>query len=364
MYDDILQHEFYHNPVLDWLIAVAIAVLVWVILLFTRKIAAKIVGRVAKKTTHVWDDVVAAIIPKTNSLFLLALGILAGSRAVVLPPENEHLIVTIVLAVAILQGGLWAAFAISFLVQNHRTRAIKDDPASVSTIGALGLLARLAVWILVLLLILENAGVEIGPLIAGLGVGGIAIALAVQTVLKDLFASLSIMFDKPFVVGDFMIIGDLLGVVENIGLKTTRIRSLWGEQLIFSNNDLLESRIRNFGRMRERRVAFKIGVTYQTSREKLQKAPGMIKKAIEAQKLTRFDRAHFFEYGNFSLNFEIVYYIASPDYNIYMDIQQAINLDIHEQFEKEGIEFAYPTQTIFMASTGLVEKDANQSTRG
>ncbi len=177
-----------------------------------------------------------------------------------------------------------------------------------------------------------------------------------QTVLKDLLASLSIMFDKPFVVGDFMIIGELLGVVEKIGLKTTRVRSLWGEQLIFSNNDLLESRIRNFGRMKERRVAFKVGVTYQTPREKLQKVPGIFKAAIEAQKLTRFDRAHFFEYGNFSLNFEIVYYLASPDYNVYMDTHQAINLQVHEQFEQEGIEFAYPTQTVFVTSSGDAAK--------
>jgi small-conductance mechanosensitive channel len=167
-------------------------------------------------------------------------------------------------------------------------------------------------------------------------------------VLGDLFASLSIVLDKPFEVGDFLIIGELLGTVEYVGLKTTRLRSLSGEQLVFSNSDLLNSRIRNFGRMYERRVVFKIGVTYQTPRDKLMKIPVIIREAIEKQTNTRFDRSHFFEYGNFSLNYESVYYVQGPDYNEYMDIQQAINLTIHEQFEKEGIEFAYPTQTLFL----------------
>lgn len=349
MFVDLLKNTFYGNPVLDWLIAAGIMIAVWLVLLLVRKYAATVVGNIARKTDTTWDDVVAAVIPKTNSLFLLTMGVLAGSRALVLSEDADKRLLIFVGFVAFLQAGIWATHAINFFVQSHRERVIKENPASVSTVSALGMLAQLVVWVMVVLLVLQNAGVEIGPLLAGLGVGGIAVALALQTVLKDLFASLSIMFDKPFVVGDFMIIDDLLGVVEKIGLKTTRLRSLWGEQLVFSNNDLLESRIRNFGRMYERRVAFKIGVTYQTPREKIKMVPGIFKAAIEAQKLTRFDRAHFFEYGNFSLNYEIVYYIQSPDYNVYMDIQQAINLIAHEEFEKAGIEFAYPTQTLFVA---------------
>jgi small-conductance mechanosensitive channel len=196
--------------------------------------------------------------------------------------------------------------------------------------------------------VLDNLGVDITALIAGLGVGGIAVALAVQTVLGDLFASLSIALDKPFVVGDFLIVDDLLGSVEFVGLKTTRLRSLSGEQLVFSNSDLLNSRIRNYGRMYERRTAFDIGVTYQTPREKLKKIPDIIRTAIEKQDDTRFDRSHFKAYGDFSLNYETVYYISGPDYNKYMDIQQAINFEIHAAFEREQIEFAYPTQTIFV----------------
>jgi small-conductance mechanosensitive channel len=176
----------------------------------------------------------------------------------------------------------------------------------------------------------------------------VAVALSVQNILGDLFASLSIILDKPFVIGDFLIIDDYMGSVEYVGLKTTRVRSLSGEQLIFSNSDLLKSRIRNYGRMFERRVVFSIGVTYDTSREKLRRIPGIIREAIEAEDKTRFDRSHFMNYGDYSLQFETVYYVLSADYNSYMDIQQAIYFAIHEAFEQEGIEFAYPTQTLFV----------------
>jgi len=179
---------------------------------------------------------------------------------------------------------------------------------------------------------------------------GIAVALAVQNILGDLFASLTIVLDKPFIVGDFIIVGDSMGTVERVGLKTTRIRSLSGEQLIMPNSDLLQSRIRNYKRMQERRVPFSIRVVYETTGDKLKRIPGILKEVIESQEMTRFDRAHFKDYGNFSLNFEIVYWVLSPEKSRSMDIQQAINLSILERFQKEGIEFAYPTQTIRLNS--------------
>jgi len=174
------------------------------------------------------------------------------------------------------------------------------------------------------------------------------VALAIQNILGDLFASLTILLDKPFVLKDFLIVGDFLGSVEYIGLKTTRLRSLSGEQIVFSNADLLNSRIRNYGRMFERRVVFTLGVVYQTPRHHLEAIPGMIRAAIEAQERTRFDRAHFKAFGPYSLDFEAVYYVLVADYNAYMDIQQAINLHIHEQFEAQGIEFAFPSQTLYV----------------
>jgi len=344
----ILDKTYYDNTVQAWLIALGITLVVWLALFVVRKVAVGAIKHLTQKTALAWDDVLAAIIPRTHGLFLLALSILAGSTWLELAENQDQWIRKLVVVVGLVQLGLWATCAVTFFVQSHRERKLKEDPASVTTIGALALLARIVVWILVLLLILTNAGVEIGPLLAGLGVGGIAIALAVQAVLKDLLASLSIILDKPFVVGDFLILGDLMGAVEHIGLKTTRIRSLSGEQLVFSNNDLLESRIRNFGRMKERRAVFNIGVTYQTPHEKIQRIPDILKAAVEAQEKTRFDRSHFKTYGDFSLGFETVYYVAVPDMTKYLDIQQAINLRIYREFEKQDIQFAYPTQTLFL----------------
>jgi small-conductance mechanosensitive channel len=199
------------------------------------------------------------------------------------------------------------------------------------------------------LLILNNLGFDVTALVAGLGIGGIAIALAAQKILSDLFASLAIVVDQPFVVGDFVIVGSQMGTIERIGIKTTRIRSLSGEELICSNADLLGSRINNYKRMTERRVVFTIGVTYQTPADKVEKLPGMLRTAVESQDQVRFDRAHLARYGDFALVYEIVYWVLTPDYNLYMDIQQRINFSIYRQLQDEGIEFAYPTQTIHMA---------------
>jgi len=203
-------------------------------------------------------------------------------------------------------------------------------------------------WSVVLLLALDNLGMDVTALVAGLGVGGIAVALAAQNILADLFASISIVLDKPFVLGDFVVLDGFAGSVEHVGLKTTRVRSLTGEQLIFSNTDLLGSRLRNYGRMRERRIVFSVGVTYGTSREKLDKIPGILREAVESVPKARFDRAHFKAFGPSSLDFEIVYWVTLPDYAVYMDSQQAINLRIFDRFAAEGIEFAYPTQTLYV----------------
>lgn len=209
--------------------------------------------------------------------------------------------------------------------------------------------------------LLDNLGFKISTLLAGLGIGGVAVALAGQTILKDLFSYFAIIFDKPFKIGDFIIVGDCLGTVEHIGIKTTRIRSLGGEQLVFSNADITDSRVRNYRRMDVRRVVFSVGVTYQTSAENLKATSGLIKNIIESVPDTRFDRAHFSSYGDFSLNFEIVYYVLSRDYNKYMDTQQAINVKIYEEFGKRGIEFAYPTQTLFLSGHGANSADLSQS---
>jgi len=208
---------------------------------------------------------------------------------------------------------------------------------------------KFILWSLAVIFFLDNLGFKISAVIAGLGVGGVAIALAAQAVLGDLFSYFAIIFDRPFEVGDFIIIGDLLGTVEHVGIKTTRIRSLGGEQLIFSNTDLTNSRVRNYKRMDKRRVVFKLGVVYQTALKELKEIPKIIEKVIRDVEDTAFDRAHFFEYADFSLVFEVVYYVVGSDYNKYMDIQQKINFDLKEEFQKRNIEFAFPTQTVYVS---------------
>jgi len=209
-------------------------------------------------------------------------------------------------------------------------------------------LIRIVVWGLATVFFLDNLGFRINSVIAGLGIGGIAIALAAQNVLGDLFAYFIIMFDRPFEIGDFIVVGDSMGVIDRFGVKTTRISSLGGEQIIISNKDLTDSRVRNYRRMERRRVVFRLGVTYQTPRDKLQEIPGIIAGIIRGIEETAFDRAHFFSYGDFSLVFEVVYYVTGSDYTRYMNIQEQINFRIHEEFEKRKIEFAYPTQTLYL----------------
>jgi small-conductance mechanosensitive channel len=200
----------------------------------------------------------------------------------------------------------------------------------------------------VLLLALDNLGVDVTALVAGLGIGGIAVALAVQNMLGDLFAALSITLDQPFVVGDFLILDDFLGTVEYIGIKSTRLRSLSGEQIIMPNSDLISSRVRNYGRMYERRVVFTVRVNYGTPYALVEEIPSIIRAAIERQPGTRFDRSHLASLGLHSLEYESVYYVLTGDYNKYMDTQQAINLEILREFARRGIEIALPTQKLFV----------------
>ncbi len=246
------------------------------------------------------------------------------------------------------QIAIWMAAVLTRTLERSRRRRAVEDPSSVSAYGLLSFFGRVAIWAIAFMTALSLLGHNITTLIATLGVGGIAIAFALQSILADIFNSVAIVLDKPFAVGDFIITGDTLGTVEQIGIKTTRVRSLGGEQIIVSNTDLLGSRISNYKRMFERRIVFGIGVVYETPLEKLQRIPEMVRSIIEATPKTRFDRAHFARYGDFSLDFEFVYYVEAPDYYTYMDTQQQINYEIFRQFAETGISFAYPTREIVL----------------
>jgi small-conductance mechanosensitive channel len=352
-----LNVTFYNNTLQAWLIALGMTILILTFFIILRKILCHRFISFSEKTKSQVDDFAAELIKEVKLFFLFFSAIFVSSFFLTLTETINLLINRLFIISFLLQMAIWGNTVIVFWLDRLRSQRMETDAASVTTFSALGILFKIIIWAVVLLLILDNLGVNITTLVAGLGVGGIAIALAVQNILGDLFASLSIALDKPFVIGDFIIIDNFLGSVEHIGLKTTRIRSLSGEQLVFANSDLLKSRIKNYKRMYERRVVFTIGVLYQTPYEKVASIPKLIKKIIESKDLVRFDRTHFKEYGNFSLNFEIVYWVKNPDYNKYMDIQQAINLEIYQTFESEGIEFAYPTQTLYLNS---VKEEINE----
>lgn len=253
---------------------------------------------------------------------------------------------------------VWVIYLVISAVQifidyilRRRLSAAKGEGEVKSSIQLLNMLARMVLWSIGIILALSNFGVDVTSLIAGLGIGGIAVALALQNVLTDLFSSFAIHFDKPFVVGDFVVVGDKMGVVKRIGIKTTRIQALQGEEIVISNRELTSEKIQNFKKMKERRVVSTIGVTYETSGDLLHEIPDIIKKIIDAEEKVRFDRAHFSSYADSALMFESVYYIDSADYNEYMDAQQKINFSILDAFRERNINFAYPTQTVYVTKT-------------
>ncbi|MCA9363798.1 mechanosensitive ion channel family protein [Candidatus Kaiserbacteria bacterium] len=222
------------------------------------------------------------------------------------------------------------------------------DPNTANASHLVALLARIVLWVLGLLFVLSNLGIEVTSLVAGLGIGGIAIAFALQGILSDLFSSFSLYFDKPFRIGDYIVIGEHSGTVERIGIKTTRLKTLQGEELVVSNAELTAARVQNFKKMKERRVTFRFGVLYETPYEKVREIPSIVARLFEVQERARLDRVHFTSFGDSALLFDVVYYVESPDYTDYLDIQQRVNLDLLDKFAEVGIEFAYPTQTVYV----------------
>ncbi len=349
---EILQIPVLGNPLGRWLIVLAIGIGAFVALRVFLTALRSALARVAGRTKTHWDDLLSKTVAKTRFSLVFLVALFLAARILVLPAGTNPILASAAIFLLLVQGGIWASAFLHAWFDEYRTKRLAADPASVTGFTAIAFLGSLLIWSIVLLLALDNFGVDITALVAGLGVGGIAVALALQNILTDLFASLSIVLDKPFVLGDFIVVGEQLGAVEAIGLKTTRLRSLSGEQLVFANSDLLTSRIHNYGRMRERRIVFAIGVVYDTPADTLERIPAIIREAIEQQDKTRFDRAHFKSFGDSSLDFETVYYVLDRDYNLYMDIQQTINLAIVRRFEEEGIAFAFPTRTLFVNRLG------------
>lgn len=350
MFSDILQKTFLQNRVLDYLIFLATFLIGVLIVKIFKRIIVHRLKAWSEKTSTTIDDFLITIFEKNLIPFLyFAVFYLAFKSLTVTPAVSK--IASVSVSIMLTFFGLRLIVAvINFALQKYWIIKEVDTTRRRSLTGIISII-KFTVWAIGITFLLDNLGFKISTVVAGLGIGGIAVALAAQTVLGDLFSFFVIFFDRPFEIGDFIIVGDYMGSIEYIGIKTTRVRSLGGEQLVFSNTDLTNSRIRNYKRMEKRRVVFKFGVVYQTSLDQVKEIPGVIKNVIENIEDTVFDRAHFASYGNFSLDFEVVYYVLSSDYNKYMDIQQEINFAIKEEFETQGIEFAYPTQTLFVERT-------------
>lgn len=338
----------WNNAVETWLLALAVLAGGFILLRLVVGLIRLRAGGIARRTQSDWARGLSDLLDAIRWWFLLAVAFFVASQVLVLNDRAVDVVRSAVKVLLVLQGAICGVLVIRFALERYAERRRETDPASVTMMSALAFLGRVTLWAVAALLVLQNAGVNVTALIAGLGIGGAAVALASQHILSDLFASLSIVLDKPFVLGDFLVLGDFMGSVEQIGLRTTRLRSLTGEQIIFSNNDLLQSRIRNYRSMRQRRVAFTIGVAYTTPVEKVRALPGLIREIIQSQQPVQFQVAHFLKYGDSALLFEVVYVVLSADDTLYRDIQQAINLALLERFAQAGIEFAFPTQTVYL----------------
>ena len=346
--------EFFQNPFWYREIAgntvreYAISLIVFFILIFTFRLFYLLILRkltkFAENTKTTLDDVLISILKSLKPPFYIFFAVYLAFRTL----NTGIRIDKVLYAVLIIWVVYQVILALEIFVDYVLSKRMGDDGKAKGASDLMRIIIRITLWSIGGLMVLSNLGVNITSLIAGLGIGGVAVALALQNILGDLFSSFAIYLDKPFVVGDFIVVGDKMGVVKKIGIKTTRIQALQGEELVLSNKDLTSSIIQNFKQMQLRRVPFVVGVLYETPIEKLRKIPENIKKIIEDVEKTKFDRAHFQSFRDSSLGFEIVYFVESADYNLYMDVQQDINFKILEYFEKENIEIAYPTQTLYL----------------
>jgi len=342
----ILQIEFLANQISDYAIAVAIVIVGFVAIQIFKVILTKSLKRWATQRSTPVDNTLIRLVEKAI-VPLLQIGVVyvAIANLTLHPILAQTVRVVAVFAATFIAIQLLSHIA-EYLLRLYLLR--QDNPNLEQSLDAFGPAIRVILWAIGIIFLLDNLGFNISAIVASLGIGGVAIALASQGLLQDLFSYFSILFDRPFEIGDFIIVGDFAGTVKDIGIKTTRLESLSGEEVVFPNTDLTGSRLQNFKKMQQRRIAFKIGVVYETPLEQVEAIPDIIKEIVSNIEGTSFDRAHFSEYGDFSLNFEIVYFVVNSDFALYMDIQQKINLALFKEFADRRIEFAYPTNVTYL----------------
>jgi len=347
--ESIKQVYFWGNSGYDYFVSIAIFVGSIIVLKIFQVVILARLNSLAKKTKTDLDDMLIEVFKKIKPPFYFFIAVYLAIKALNVADIISKILLALFLIAVVFELIQAVSRILDYLMRKYLEKNREkgeNQQQSEAMIKLLQAIVKIGLWIFGFILILSNLGINVTSLVAGLGIGGLAIALALQNVLGDLFSAFSLYLDKPFKIGDFIIIGNDMGVVERIGIKTTRITTLQGEQLVISNQELTRSRIQNFQRMNRRRVAMTIGVTYQTKDKQLKAIPQYIKDIIDKADLANFDRCHFSEYAGSSLNFEIVFFVDSADYNVYMDVRQNINYQIFEKFAKEKIEFAYPTQTI------------------
>ena len=351
-FTSLLQNIYYQNTVQDYLIALGIIIAGLLAVRVFKNVVTTHLKNLSARTETNADDYVIESINRFGIPILYFIVAYIGVRYLTLTDQVENVLRVAATVVITFFAIRFIATTILLLLKSYVRRKGGGDE-QIKQLRGIMLIVNVLIWSAGLLFLFDNLGYDVTTMIAGLGVGGIAIALAAQNILGDLFNYFVIFFDRPFEIGDFIIVDDKMGSVEYIGIKTTRLKSLSGEQLVFANSDLTGSRIHNYKRMERRRIVFKLGVVYQTPLEKVKQIPDVLRKAVEAQndpeEVLLFDRAHFASYGESSLNFEVVYNVLSGDYAKYMDVQQAINFRIYEAFEQMGVAFAYPTRTLYMA---------------
>lgn len=347
--DGFLSSVVLYNTVYSYILFLAIFVVIIIFIKLTKSYIISFLKRFAKKTKTDIDDIIIEVLDRIRWPFYIFLSLILASKSL----QVGGLFVTIIDKGLIILIAYYVIVCIQQIITYYtkleiNKRKDEDKLEDTSMIKVLSGMGKGLLWIIGILFILSNFGVEITPIIASLGIGGIAIAFALQKILEDLFNSFVIYFDKPFKEGDYIVIGNDMGTVKHIGLKTTRIQALQGQELVMSNTELVSSRVNNYKQMERRRIAFSIGVEYGTPKSKMEKIPKIINKIITDLPEVDFDRCHFKEFGAFSLNFEIVYYVKSKEYLTYINNQELINLEIMKIFEKEKIEFAFPTQTVIV----------------
>jgi small-conductance mechanosensitive channel len=345
--EDFLNQTYFGNTILKYITAIGIFVLVIIVVKIFRLIVLRRLKKWSEKTETTIDDFLLNGIRKSIVPILYYSAIYFAARSLNLSDSVRNILDVLSIVVVTFYIIRLITSTLDYSIKSYTAKQDAADQKA-KQLKSISTLARIIIWGVGLVFLLDNLGFDISAVVAGLGIGGIAVALAAQTILGDLFSYFIIFFDRPFELGDYIKVGDKNGTIEHIGIKTTRIRALNGEQLVFSNTDLTSSRLHNFKKLQKRRIVFMLGVIYETPAEKLKIIPGLVKNIISEEENSDYDRGHFKEFGDFSLNFEFVYYVLSSDYATYMDTQHNINMKIFNEFNEEGIEFAYPTQLVYV----------------